>query len=242
METIMRTIEYVSLTKDRLDESILVLREAFFKHENVCIATGLSQNPQAIAECDNLIINVSKHGVSVIAIEKQTNKIVGVALNKIQHKSTSSNEFYEDSIKPAKYPETAGILDFLIEMENSLDPFQPYEANCLLELLFLGVHPNYGKRGIGLKLAEISIELAGLLFKGDNVKTPIEDKQLSLEPRPQIVTSVLTSFKTQRICRRLQFDIVKVIMCRDIFYNGQSYASLLGDADLKFTLECKKLN
>lgn len=224
-----------------MSETLQTLKESFFKFENVCKAVGLSKNDEAVDELDDFVIDIAKHGVSVIAIDKETNKVIGVSLNKIQHKDTSCTEFYADYAKRAQHAETIAILDFLTEMEGLLDPFTPYNADCLLESVFLGVQPEYGGRGIGTTLFKITLDLASLLYKGQNVKISLEESSLPLEPIPQIVTSILTTFKTQQITKRLGFDLIKKIYFKDVYFNGRSYGSLLRDDNLYFTLECKKI-
>ena len=126
-------------------------------------------------------------------------------------------------------------------MEDCVDPFTPYNADCLLELLYLGVSPTYSKRGIGITLCKVSIEIATLLFNGQNVKTSLDGKALRLEPRPQIVTAIFTGLESKRIGRRLNFDILKTISYENLYYNGRSYASFIGKENTYCTLECKNL-
>ncbi|XP_025830535.1 uncharacterized protein LOC112903892 [Agrilus planipennis] len=77
-------IEVVSLTAEKLEESLHVLRVGFFPQENVCRATQVAQNLNAMKELENLCVDVAKEGCSIIAIDRITQKVVGVAFNKLQ--------------------------------------------------------------------------------------------------------------------------------------------------------------
>lgn len=60
--------------------------DSFYANENVCkgCEINLPENQQARDELNGLCFDVSKQGVSVIAREVATNRIVGVMFNKIQ--------------------------------------------------------------------------------------------------------------------------------------------------------------
>lgn len=78
------SIEIVSLTRDSFRGALDLIYEAFYPHENVCIALDLAKNREAMEELDGLIENAAKDGVSLVAIEKSTGAIAGVAFNKLQ--------------------------------------------------------------------------------------------------------------------------------------------------------------
>lgn len=77
-------IDFVSLTKENLRAALDLLYVAFFPHENVCTAVGLSKNQEAMKELEELSANTAHDGVSIVAIEKNSGAIVGVAFNKLQ--------------------------------------------------------------------------------------------------------------------------------------------------------------
>ncbi|XP_066262506.1 uncharacterized protein [Euwallacea similis] len=235
------TIEYKSLTADRLQDAIAVLRNGFFPYENVCKAIGLANVPDAIKECDAMLIDIARHGVSVVAVDSQTGKIVGVALNKIQDKNVKSKQILDQYSRNTKHDELKALFELLAQLEDNMDPFTPYNVDCLLELVFLGVLPEYSKKGIGYQLATVTVELATLLFKGENVKTSLDENELPLEPRPQVVTSLFTTFKSQSIGRKLNFEVQQLITYDELFYKGKSYRSILGNETEGITCECKQL-
>lgn len=77
-------IEFVSLNPELLEGALEVIRKGFFPHESVSIAVNLVNNQEAMAELEGLCIRAAKDGVSVVAIEKTTKKVIGVAFNKPQ--------------------------------------------------------------------------------------------------------------------------------------------------------------
>lgn len=78
------SIDFVSLTNETLQGALNVLYEAFFPHENVCCATGLSENRSAMKELEELTVNTARDGVSIIAVEKSSGDVLGAAFNKLQ--------------------------------------------------------------------------------------------------------------------------------------------------------------
>lgn len=69
--------------EDHLLETVGVIRDSFYVDELVAVAVELQDNPTGRVELDELTCHVAKDGVSIAAIDKSTNKIVGVAVNKL---------------------------------------------------------------------------------------------------------------------------------------------------------------
>ena len=77
-------IEYVLLPITRLTDAIKVLNLGFYPFENVSVSTEVARNLKAIAELNELSQECIKDGVSIVAIEKASDQIIGVSINKIQ--------------------------------------------------------------------------------------------------------------------------------------------------------------
>lgn len=84
--TFLGTIEYVSLTADKLEQALSVMKESFFIYENVSIAVELDKSPEGRKELEELSLNAARDGVSIIAVEKATGNVIGVSFNKLQVK------------------------------------------------------------------------------------------------------------------------------------------------------------
>lgn len=61
-----------------------VMKNAFFKDENVCIGVELEKEPGGADELIELCSRAARDGVSIVAIEKKTRKIAAASFNKIQ--------------------------------------------------------------------------------------------------------------------------------------------------------------
>lgn len=78
------TISYIRLTYDRVEEVMRILEEYFYAYETVSIASDVAKNPKAVTELNLLAAECIQEGVSVAAIHNQSNKMIGVSVNKIQ--------------------------------------------------------------------------------------------------------------------------------------------------------------
>ncbi|XP_018575162.1 uncharacterized protein LOC108913973 [Anoplophora glabripennis] len=236
-------IEYVSLNPEFLQGALNVLRGGFFPHESASVAVDLAKHPDAMTDLEDLSIGAAKDGVSVVAIEKSTKKVVGVAFNKLQVKNDPGEEsFYDKHAKSCKHPASRGLIKFMMDVDATVDLFEQCNINCLLEVMFLAILPEFRKRGIGKKLCEISMRVAKSLNDGENVKQAVEiGKSLPLEPVPQIVSALFTSPTSQKIGRALKWEIVARSSYEEHFHEGRSYASVLGKDNPCTTLEFTRI-
>lgn len=99
----------------------------------------------------------------------------------------------------------------MIDMRKStlylVNLFETLQATCLMEIVLLGIFPEYRKNGIAKKLCEISVDIAQKLHDGVNIKRSIKNEELPLEPRPEGVAVMFSSFISQKIGRDLNFTI-----------------------------------
>lgn len=77
-------VDFVSLTNETLKGALKVLYEAFFPHENVCCAVGLSEDQNGMKELEELTLNTARDGISIVAVERATGDVLGAAFNKLQ--------------------------------------------------------------------------------------------------------------------------------------------------------------
>lgn len=77
-----------------------------------------------------------------------------------------------------------------------------------------------------------------VMLQGENAKTSLDNSDLPLDPRPQIVTSIFTNYKTQQISKKLGFTVLKSMSYDDLLHKN---ISVLGCENGKLTYECKKL-
>lgn len=86
-------IEFESLTDETLEGALDVIRRSFFLYESVCIGVDLNSEAGAREELEELCLFAAKDGVSVVAKDITTNKVVGVSFNKIQVERTTAPPF-----------------------------------------------------------------------------------------------------------------------------------------------------
>lgn len=72
------------LSRETLEGGLNVIRNSLFIDGMVDIAVELFKYPKARKELDELSLRAAEDGVSVVAIEKKSNLVVGALFNKIQ--------------------------------------------------------------------------------------------------------------------------------------------------------------
>lgn len=60
----------------------------------------------------------------------------------------------------AKRPATRFVVDFMSKVDGMADVFGEAGGDPILELMFLGVMPEAGRRGVGQRLTEETVQLA----------------------------------------------------------------------------------
>jgi ribosomal protein S18 acetylase RimI-like enzyme len=214
------SIRYQQLTAKYLDAACEVTRTALFPNESTCRTIGADKDPEALAELVEIARATAKDGVSVIAVDKSTDKVAGVAFNKFLKKS---QPFFENFRTTFKNPKSLQIIDFIISSDDLCDLFEHCKVDCLMEILFLATLPEYRKRGIAKRLCEHSVDLAQKLYDGVNVKKCVDGKDLALEPVPKVVYAIFTSFISQRIGNELGFEIAAERSNRRLEVMGQVF-------------------
>lgn len=128
-------------------------------------------------------------------------------------------------------------MNYMIVADSRVDIFEHFNVDSLLEIMFLAVLEEYGRKGIGYNLCKYSVELAQDLSKGKD-----HEKYLSEgEPRPQLVSSLWTGRNTQIIGARLGFDVIFQEPFTEFSFNGKSFAERNGDLNLAYQLAAKRV-
>ncbi|KAF2895388.1 hypothetical protein ILUMI_10783 [Ignelater luminosus] len=235
------SIEYRSLTNDQLEGGMNVMRNSFFIDEKVCIGVELSKHPGAATELEELCLRAARDGVSLIAIEKDTGKVVGVSFNKLQVKTDGQEAYFKQYAENCKYASSKALVQFMNDADAVVDIFELSNAKCLLELMFLAVLPDYRNRGIGRRLCELTFQLGRELMSGKNVKTSLDDKPLPLEPVPTVASAIFTATISQELGRKLGFVRAVEISYEKFMFEGKSFASRIGPDTPNTTVEYKLL-
>ncbi|XP_011869728.1 PREDICTED: uncharacterized protein LOC105563058 isoform X2 [Vollenhovia emeryi] len=239
-------IEFESLSDETLEGALNVLRKSFFPGESVCVALELTSEPGAPEELEELCLYAAKDGVSVVAIDITTNEVIGVAFNKIQVTTNSSEKsFFENFSDNCRYKSSKGMTDFMIDVDSRIDLFKHYKVNCILEIMFLATLPAYGKRRIGEMLIASSLELGKELSRDKHVKIPItvhgSNEMTNATAVPALVSAIMTSNYSYRIAMKLCFNALLEVSYDDYEHNGKKYSERISQEHRQAVLVAKRL-
>lgn len=92
------TVEWVSLRAEQLAGAVDVMRESFFPNETISKALLLNERKRASAQVEHLAKAAANDGVSIVAVEVATGRVIGVAFNKIQVICTSHTTTLQISV------------------------------------------------------------------------------------------------------------------------------------------------
>nr|XP_023018292.1 uncharacterized protein LOC111507238 [Leptinotarsa decemlineata] len=236
------TIDFISLTTEYLEESLEILKNSFIASEYVSVAIGLPGNDAAILELKDLALRIVFDGVSVIAVDRKTNKVCGIAFNKIEVANDPKDaKYYEDYFKKCKESSAKAMLQFMGELEARFNFFEYCKVDCVLEIVFLATHQEFIRKGIARGLCEASIDLSKELAKGNNVKTSVNGEELKLEPKPEVVTAIFTSPYSQKIGRALTWERAFTLSYEEFSHEGKTFSSILGGDQKYMTCEFKRI-
>lgn len=222
------TITYIRLTEDLLEDALRVLQEGFYPFECLCIASNVAKNPKAVAELNLLSTECIKEGVSVAAVDNQTNKVIGVSINKIQVNDPNEGEtFFEKFTREkCKEKESTALINTMVYCDSSINLFQHLKVNKVLELMFCAVTPGYRKRGIGMDLIKYDLKLL--------------DKLSEEEDGPKAASALFTSSYSQHIGENLDFEVLLTIHYNTFTYDGVKFSNKLESQHKGVKLAVKK--
>ncbi|CAO1411663.1 unnamed protein product [Diamesa serratosioi] len=219
-----------------------VIRNSFFKYEIGCVTCEIDSSLQAKKDLEKLCEEVLRSsGVSIIARDVKNDEIVGVALNMIQVKPDDPDdlsyfEIFRDRV--CRSDNAKSLMNYMINVDSKVNIFERYDVTALLEIMFLAVLPEYGRRGIGLNLCKFSVDLARELKLGKNQEMLSPEQRLNL---PQLVSAIWTAKNSQKIGGKLGFECLHVDFHKNHTFNDKTYADRLGDASAVAVLAAKRL-
>lgn len=82
-------MDYLRITQNRSDKVLTLLREYFYKQNNLYRAVKVAENPKSVAEQDELVINAIADGLSIEAIDKSNGNIIAAVVTRILVSSPS---------------------------------------------------------------------------------------------------------------------------------------------------------
>jgi len=79
-----KKFKFIPLSAKYLPDALSIYRDSFFVHEAVHKVTGIAQSDKASRQLLRFFELTAQNGVSVVAVEEDTDKVVGAAINRIQ--------------------------------------------------------------------------------------------------------------------------------------------------------------
>jgi hypothetical protein len=159
--------------------------------------------------------------------------------SEFQEPANSDERPYFEEFRETCHTESSkALMQFMIDVDSKIDIFETCKVDCLLEVMFLGILPDYGKLGIGSKLVENSLRLAKCMKNGEAFAELSPNYSAS---RPQTVSAILTSNFSQTIGRNLGFETLAEVLYTDCVFNGKTYAERIGSLHKSSILVVKML-
>lgn len=168
-----KKIEFVLYKPEYFDGFNDVLWNGYLANE--CLALGLGMNlpgqHQALEEISRICIDSLNDGLAILARDARTGRIVGHVINKLIVQDTTGAPSYFESYmnNECKMATSKEYIRYILELDARVDMFAIHKTDVLLEVMFLGVHPEYTRRSIGLKLVEFSLQLGRDLKAGKHL-------------------------------------------------------------------------
>lgn len=114
--------------------------------------------------------------------------------------------------------------------------------DCLFKFLGVVVSSEYRGKGIATTLRKVSVDIAEQLSKGVNVKQSLKpDQEIPLEPIPKAISCIFTSSISQKIAKKLGFEVAAE-KSYDLFeYKGRKFSSVIGSETPNISYQFKML-
>lgn len=226
-------IEFV-LYKDEHYESLReAIYAAYFQNECCCLGAMLN-TPEAEPSRTELmwfIRETLKDGLSVMAVDSKSGKVVGHVINKLQVPSSKPNElsFFDNFVQNiCKGDEAREMMRFMMDLESEENLYKLFQVETMLEIMILGVLPEYRHKSIGLKLVEISLQVAKDVRNGDALSLlPPEMREFGRQLR--IGTAVYASDYSKRIGEKLGFKVHHEYFYDQVEFKGKTYADRIAN-------------
>ncbi|XP_035722275.1 uncharacterized protein LOC118441672 [Vespa mandarinia] len=237
-------IDYVLLTSNRLEDALRIQANTM-ANENIAIGLDMFEESGAAEEMQLIFREVVKDGVSIIALDSETNEIAGVIFNKI-HISLKDGEkdalesFIEKNIKHRSCIE---LINFLDKVESKVNIFEKYNVDAILEMFYLGTDTKYRGRGIGMLLTECTLKLGKMLQNGEIKKVSmVANERIVLEAAiPKVAIAVYTSNYSIRIAEKLNGEFLANAFYEDFIINGKKMSERIDSNHKKVALVAYKL-
>lgn len=121
----------------------------------------------------------------------------------------------------------------MIVADSKVDIFDRFKVDSLLEIMFLAVLKDYGRKGIGYELCKYSVALAHDLKQGRLL--------LPGQSRPQLVSALWTGRSSQSIGAKLGFEVVFQESFSAFSFRGKTFSERVKDLNLMYHVAAKRI-
>ncbi|XP_059607970.1 uncharacterized protein LOC132255823 [Phlebotomus argentipes] len=206
--------------KDDLDGILHVLREGYMKSANTFAAFAMNKPEAAKArlEYEKIVKAVLFAGISVVARDVRSKRIIGYCLNHIQSRlQCDEKTFYEKFRDSSDSELLKSLLDFRIAKDKQIDLFEMYNVDHYIEFVWVTTIPEYRKLGVAQSLVESSLIMAREIAAG---KCPETMDERIKDRIPKIVFTSSSSKYSSTIVDKLGFVAVKIFPFNELKANG----------------------
>lgn len=153
-------IDFCIMNDEHREQVFTLVIDTFFRDEplNKCLAFEIPNEPMEFTE---MIVSLAlRDQCSFVAIDIQTQKVIGVILNIIKYQSTSPNHPDPFNVDNFQSEKLRYILNVLQHVHRNIDLFVELKTDRLLHIAVISIDAHY--RGLRLteKLIRASIERA----------------------------------------------------------------------------------
>ncbi|XP_050303266.1 arylalkylamine N-acetyltransferase 1-like [Anthonomus grandis grandis] len=142
-------LEYVIVPKSRFSDVIDHLRVSF-PDEPLNAAVGLALHGIPCPLLEHHELKTLEDGMSLMAVDRNMEKIAGVALNGVSNKGDTEKSIEEtNAIENLQYRRIFGLLN---DVNMELDLFSKYNVDKIFDIRILSVDSNYRGKGIAKDL------------------------------------------------------------------------------------------
>ncbi|GLV36018.1 Arylalkylamine N-acetyltransferase-like 7 [Carabus blaptoides fortunei] len=169
-------MDYGPIPVSRYGEVIEHLRFNFFPDEPLNNSVGLCSKGKPHMELEAHSMDTLKDEMSIMAVDKETGKIAGVALNGISHRGDIMKA--QQKLKTVLDIKFRRIFGLLYNINQELDLFSKYNVDDIFEFRIVSVDSRYRGSGIAKQLmlrSELIAEEYGFKDVYRNFRLKIEN-------------------------------------------------------------------
>ena len=235
-------LEFKLLTREKMQEALKIQTETM-KQECLAIGFGMFEEAGAVEEMRMLFTEIVKDGSTIMAVDRETDKLAAVAFNKIHARPREGEKdqleiFIKENLKHRACQE---LVKFLDRIQMNVDIFKNYNANGAIELFYLGTDPRYQGRGIGSQMVRKCIEFGRGLLNGTMKRSSIDGGVGNEQVLPEFIYGVFASNYSQRIAETMGFEILHEVRYDDYSFAGKKLSEMIGDVHRSARLQGLRL-